>query len=90
MARYTYECLECKHTVEKDFHIRDFDLTKTVCCDKCGALAKRIITFRGGLRADPTWLESTLPFLQPDAEKPIESRSEFDKYLKKHDIVQRC
>jgi hypothetical protein len=30
--------------------------------------------------------------LQTDdpAEKRIESRSEFDRYLKKHDIIQRC
>ncbi len=90
MAVYTYECVECGHTLEKEFPIRDFDLTQTVDCEKCHALAKRIINFNSAHRADPTWLGSACEVLQPDGEKPIESRDEFNKYLKKHDIIQRC
>jgi len=90
MPRYTYQCLQCEHTVEKDFLIRDFDLTATVCCDKCGALAKRIISFNTGHRADPTWLPSALEVYQADGEKPIESVSEFNKDMKKHNVAQRC
>lgn len=61
-------------------------------CPQCDRMAKRIISFRGGFRADPVWLDSACTLLQTDdpAEKPIESRSEFNRYLKKHDIIQRC
>lgn len=90
MPVYAYECVECGHTLEKEFHIRDFDLTRTVGCDKCHGLAKRIISFNSAHRADPTWLPSAIKVLQPDGERPIESRSELDTYLKKHDIIQRC
>lgn len=88
-AIYTYECPFCDRVFEDIVPISDFDLTGYLMC-VCGCLAKRIITFNTGHRADPIWLDSACELLQPDAERPIESRSEFDKYLKKHDIVQRC
>lgn len=90
MPLYTYECAVCGHILTKEFRIRDFDLTKTVCCDKCNALAKRIISFNTGHRADPTWLPSAVKLLQADGERPIESRHDHDRYLKEHDISHRC
>lgn len=89
MIRSDFECRICGHRFEKDINaMTAIDLME---CPKCGKMeCWRIITFRGGLRADPTWLDSACEVLQPDGERPIESRSEFDKYLKKHDIVQRC
>jgi putative FmdB family regulatory protein len=82
-----FQCFECKHIFEELLEDSDTD---TMQCPKCHRIAKRIVTFRGGFRADPTWLDSACEVLQPDGERPIESRFEFDKYLKKHDIGQRC
>jgi len=81
-----FECFVCGHVFEQ---MEDSSkLFKT--CPECGHIARRIISFNTGHRADPTWLDSACEVLQPDGERPIESRSEFDKYLNKHDIVQRC
>jgi hypothetical protein len=33
------------------------------------------------------WLKSALGNLQPDGEKPIESRSEYKRYLKEKNII---
>jgi len=59
-------------------------------CPECGNIANRIYTMNSGHRADPAWLESAVEVLQGDGERPIESRSEFNDYLKKNNIVQRC
>lgn len=86
MILVDYECFVCGHVFE-----RMADSSKLFkVCPECDGIARRIISFNTGLRADPTWLDSACEVLQPDGERPIESRSEFDKYLKKHDIVQRC
>lgn len=82
-----FECTFCLHIFE-DYLIEPETYIRQ--CPKCHNIAKRIITFNAGHRADPTWLESACDLLQPDGERPIESKSEFDKYLKKHNIVQRC
>lgn len=89
MIRSDFECRICGHRFEKDIDISvDVGLMECPKCTEKNIL--RIISFNTGHRADPTWLESACEVLQADDEKPIESRSEFDKYLKKHDIVQRC
>ena len=59
-------------------------------CPECGSIARRILSFNTAHRADPIWLDSAIEVLQPDGERPIESRSEFNDYLKKNNIVQRC
>lgn len=82
-----FECFDCRYIFEELLEDSDTD---TMRCPKCHGEAKRIITSNTGHRADPIWLESACEVLQADDERPIESRSEFDKYLKKHDIVQRC
>ena len=84
-----FECLN-GHRFE-DF-VRDTEWDHYRRCPKCQRLSKRILTFRGGFRADPVWLDSACMLLQPDDpyEKRIESRTEFDKYLKEHNIIQRC
>ena len=86
MILVDFECFVCGHVFER---IEDSSkLFKT--CPECDSIARRIITFNTGHRADPIWLESTLPFIQPDGERPIESKQEFDAYKKKHNIVSRC
>lgn len=86
MILVDFECYVCRHVFEE---MEDSSkLFKT--CPKCDSIARRILSFNTGHRADPIWLDSAIELLQPDGERPIESRSEFDKYLKQHDIVQRC
>ena len=86
---YVYEC-KCGNKFEKYIERTDYDITEYMQCPHCLMFGKRIISFNIGHRADPTWLGSACEVLQPDGERPIESRDEFNKYLKKHDIVQRC
>lgn len=86
MILVDFQCFTCSHVFEQ---MEDSSkLFKT--CPECGDIARRIITSNTNHRADPTWLPSAIEVLQPDGERRIESRSEFNKYLKKHDIVQRC
>jgi len=87
-AIYIYEC-KCGNTFEEVLPISDFDKTEYMKCPKCGESAKRIISNRGALRDEPTWLASACMTLQPDDERPLQTRSEFNRYLKKHDIGER-
>lgn len=86
MIAVDFQCPECGLIFEE---IVD-SCVQFTGCPECEIDAKRIYSFNTGHRADPTWLPSALDLLQPDGEKRIESRSELDKYLKKHNIVQRC
>lgn len=84
-----FECRICGYIFENTFdESTAIDLME---CPKCGKMEVfRIITSNTGHRADPLWLESACEVLQADDEKPIESRSEFDRYLKEHNIEPRC
>lgn len=86
MPIYEYNC-RCGKVIEK-FHKINRVPKKTRCT--CGWLAKRVISI-GGIKADSIndvkWLDSALKTLQRPGEKPIESRSEYNAYLKKKGIA---
>lgn len=42
------------------------------------------------LRDEPTWLPDSRRQLQYSDEKPFETRSEYKRYLKQHNIIERC
>lgn len=90
MPLYDYQCQECQHQQEEFFKLSD--LPETVKCEKCNGEAKKIITFgHGGLQCDGIndvpWLESALKTLQPDGEKPLQTRSEYKQYLKDKKLI---
>ena len=94
MPLYTFECDKCGDRVEQMFKIKNCP-EKFVCIYCGGKLRKIIVAGHGGLQLDTSegcsWLGSARELLQPDdpTEKPIETRSEYKKYLKDHGIVAR-
>lgn len=90
MPLYTYECHDCGEIQERIYTTRDYPAY--VKCPKCGRRANKVIAFgHGGVQCDSMngvpWLSSALGNLQPDGERPIESRTEYKRYLKEHDII---
>jgi putative FmdB family regulatory protein len=86
MPIYQYQC-RCGEIIEK-FH-KITRIPNTARC-KCGWLAKKIISVhrvQADSINDVKWLPSALQTLQRPGEKPIESRSEYNAYLKKKDIA---
>ena len=86
MPFYDYECSKCGQITEKIYPIE-------ACPEKisciCGGMAKKIIG-SGGLQTDGNvpWLASVIDQLKPDYDKkPVETRTEFKKYLKSHGLV---
>ena len=89
MILFDFECTECNHRFEAV--VRDASVAK-VDCKKCGKVAEKIPTF-GGIQCDSAvdvkWLGSACKTLLPDGHKPIESRGEYKRYLKDHNIMER-
>ncbi len=58
----------------------------------CGAMARRVIALNS-IRCDSItgvkWLSSACEVLQKHGERPLQSRSEYDAYLKKNHLVCR-
>jgi len=88
MPVYEYECTKCKSIQECIRHIDE--RPKQVVCEKCGGVAVRILS-PGGIQCDSagdiSWLPSALKVLQPDHEKPIETRGEYKRYLKEKQLI---
>lgn len=87
MPIYQYECKSkrCKHITEK-FHRMD-SIPKQARCEQCGKMARRIIPQSGAIQCDSIndvkWLPSACQTLQRHGEPPLQSRTEYNAYLKK-------
>lgn len=91
MPLYTYECENCGRIFDLQMKVKDM-VTMTVCeiCD--GDARKIIVPGHGGIQDDhPVWLDNSvrcqLQCLDDPTEKPINTRSEYNKYLKDNGIV---
>jgi putative FmdB family regulatory protein len=84
---YEFQCRDCGSIKERVFRLAA--LPQEITCEECGGTARQNIGC-AILRDEPTWLPSTRKVLQDDNEKPIESRSEYKKYLKTNNIVERA
>ena len=90
MPIYTYECRHCGETQDRLYPVSKYP--KAVKCTQCCRMARMIIAPGHGGRFNDSiigvpWLKSALGNLQPDGEKPIESRSEYKRYLKEKNII---
>jgi len=86
---YNFECLSCGSIKEEVFHIDD--CPKSILCD-CGSQAKKVIMIgHGGLQLDRErnipWLKSAVKTLQPDCERPITTRTEYNNYIKEKGLI---
>jgi hypothetical protein len=65
---------------------------KNLPCPKCNGISRKIITLgHGGLKTDTnfTWLESASKVLVAPGEKPIESRTAYNRHLKQNGIYEK-
>jgi putative FmdB family regulatory protein len=89
MPAYDYECSQ-GHVEELVFPMDS--APQTVKC-KCGRRAKKIISV-GGIQDDhPIWLDGARNSVQCveaeafDGRKPIENRTDYNRYIKEHGLV---
>ena len=87
MSLYTYSCEHCNKVMDKVFPIKD--CPRTVECISCRRPAKKILVVgHGGFQStEPSWLSSACDVLQPDNEPKLESRTEYNKYLKDRGLI---
>lgn len=84
MPIYEYKCKRCRRVTEIMSNVHDRP-EKMKC--KCGKTAKRVLSRSATLTdGDVTWLASAREVLQPSYERPIETRGEYNKYLKSRNI----
>ena len=91
MPLYDFTCGSCERTFEELQPINEDE--GQVVCPGCGSGGvKRELSFQGGLVTEhPVWLNDHVrAVLQKEGEKPIETRTEHDRYLKKNGYIQRC
>ena len=80
MPIYEFKCKQCQRITERIFRVSECP-GRIKCA--CGKMAKKILS-RGTVLTDDnvSWLPSAVKVLQPDYERPIETRKEYEKYLK--------
>lgn len=87
---YEYECNHCK-TITEIVH-KPNSIPKKARCKKpgCGRMARRILS-RGAIQCDSVndvkWLPSACKTLQKAGEPPLQSRKEYNKYLKDNHLA---
>lgn len=87
MPLYAFECKTCGKPQEAYFTIAN--RPPAIPCE-CGAQARRVMMI-GAVQGDdmPPWMRhpDTLGCLQNSAERKVRTRSEFNKYVKEHNIL---
>lgn len=90
MPVYEFDCEDCINTQDEYYKIEE--CPKEVKCNKCGGKAVKVIG-KFNLQCDGIndipWLPSAVENLQKDGEKPIESRSEYKRYLKENGLIAK-
>jgi len=90
MPVFDFECPGCEKVLEVSLSVGDCDAP--VYCATCGSQMKKVfISGHGGIQCDSIidvpWLASAIQSLQPDHERPITTRGEYQSYLKERDII---
>ena len=88
MPLYSFECERCKNITDKTFQIEK--CPKHISCICGGDARKVIVNGHGGIQTDGdvTWLASAAASAQRQHERPVETRTEYKKYLKDNDLIQ--
>lgn len=88
MPLYEYQCRNCGAIFEMFFPLKEWDVKPS--CLQCGGPGKKIISAQIQ-RDEPTWLNNEVRECLQDAEceKPIETRTEYNRYLKDNGIIER-
>ena len=88
MPEYDFECEFCS-SIFTEMH-KISDAPDTIRCYFCGATARRIINFKGGLQTEnATWIDHNLRnSIQSENEPPIETRSDLKRVVKQKDLIE--
>lgn len=91
MPIYEYKCPRCKKITEKIRTKTDSIPKKVRCGTKgCGRIARRILSSHGAIQCDSVndvkWLPSACQTLLKHGEKPLMSRTEYNRYLKQNHL----
>jgi putative FmdB family regulatory protein len=90
MPIYEFQCDYCKTVTE--LIRKPHRIPKKTRCKKpgCGRLARRILSC-GAIQCDSVndvkWLPSACQTLQKHGEAPLQTRGEYNKYLKKNNLA---
>lgn len=97
MPIYDFRCLDCEAKAEMVLKVDD---PRTgLRCERCGGeLGRIIVPGHGGFQSTtPVWLDDEVKGCLQDTdavaaglEKPIEDRTDYQRHLRDHDIVERC
>lgn len=92
MALYEFECSHCGHIEEAAFKIAD--CPESIPCS-CGGTKKKIISGGYTHGDEPAWLDNSVREALQDSdairarkEKPIETRSDYNRWMKAHPNIQ--
>lgn len=94
MALYDFQCSHCGHIEEAQYKIAE--CPESIPCS-CGGTKKKIIALgHGGIQRDePAWLDNSVREVLQDSdairarkEKPIETRSDYNRWMKAHPNIQ--
>ena len=83
---YEFKCTRgCRKVTERMYHVAD--CPEKIRCT-CGKMAKKILS-RGAIKLDGEvkWLPDAVKTLQPDGERSVTTRTEYNKYLKNHNLA---
>jgi hypothetical protein len=84
MPTYSYEC-RCGKTITDICKISQMKKFK-VCV--CGKRAKRIIVGPAVLRdEDIPWMKEAVKTLQPDCERPVQTRQDWKRYMRENHLA---
>lgn len=90
MPLYTYECKTCGKIEDQFFRMDDFP--DRIKCSRCGEQSRKVIVVgHGAIQCDSIvdvpWLASAVMNLQPDGERPVETRGQYKQYLREKNII---
>jgi len=88
MPLYDYECHKCTHRFDKLLSLSEYKTTQS--CPECGGHGIKLMTL-GGIQDDsPVWLDQSVRNQLQDTDSPhipINTRTEYNHYLKENGIV---
>jgi putative FmdB family regulatory protein len=86
MPLYDFHCDHCDVRFEKALPLKDWDAVQL--CPHCGEETLKLITLGGIQDEHPVWLDNSIRSqIQDPSERPIQTRTEYNRYLKENGIV---
>jgi putative FmdB family regulatory protein len=90
MPLYAYQCQKCHNHFDMFFPLKEWDITPE--CPDCGGQGDKILTAQIK-RSEPVWLDDSVRGALQDTDdpntRPIENRSDYNRYLKDNGIIER-